>query len=276
MKGSMRLLWTASAIVALCACSDKTVDAPEAPQAPQAPLQRLAGSLAISEEYAMIDVKTGQPFVVRKMLLQGKIDQLVRVQSGDDGQLRIETDGNAPLTMSGTIVENGTLTLDSPDAATIVKTRARSDYSGSLGEFTLRIRRSGLGQGDELDVGFDTAMAGAREMKVTMRNGTTIDPGTGGMDAFISLLEEDKTDPAKRVFKRDFALMPALGAVPADGLNKMMYDGLKANPGTGHTGLVTAAGRNAWRYSGSKNYGITGAETRWIETVKLDLKLGKP
>jgi len=40
--------------------------------------------------------------------------------------------------------------------------------------------------------------------------------------------------------------------------------------------VITAPKRQAWSYTGSKNFGVKEGETKWLETVKLDLKLSKP
>lgn len=238
-------------------------------------LQRLVGTLTIVEDFALSD-NAKPPFATRKMQLNGKIDQLVRVSEGSEDSLTFETDGDLPITISGTITETGKLALDNPDGRSVIKARGDSAWTGKFKDFDFTIRRSKLGIGDEITFRFQTPMTGKRVDNVTTREGGTVDYGSTGTDYYITLLEAVADDPGRRIFKRDLDLLPALGAEPTDAFAKQFYQGLKANPGMTHIGLVTAQDRRSWTYSGFKRYVPANGETSWGETVTLSLKLTQP
>jgi hypothetical protein len=267
------------ALLALAGCVKTADDTASSDQSTQPPLQRLVGTLSIVESYSVSD-KSGAPFSSRKLTLDGKIDQLVRVSEsseGREGRLNFETQDNVPLTISGTVSETGQFAYDKPDDNMIVKGRGESSWSGKLNDLDLSIGRSALGKGDEISLRFQTPVTGKLTTKMTTRDGAIVESGPGATDFLISLMESVPDQPSQRVFKRDFGVMPALGAtVPAEGLPKIMYEGLKANPGTAHLGLVTASNRDAWTYSGQKTYSKPKDETQWVETITLSLKLTKP
>ena len=220
--------------------------------------------------------KAGPQVATRKMQLLGTIDQLVRVRDGSEGSLSFETDGDVPLKISGTVSESGQFAYDKPDDNMIVKGRGQSAWTGKLDPLDFTVRRSKLGAGDEITFSFSTPMTGKLETKLTTRDGAVIDMPPASAGFFITLLEDAPEEPGKRIFKRDFDLLPALGPVPSDAFSKMMYDGMKANPGMAHTGVVTSPDRKSWTYSGTKLWVKDNAETKWVETVKLSLKLTKP
>ena len=269
----------AFAALLVAGCGNKTgaTEATEVEDAPPAKpaLQRLSGTLSIVEDWALMD-KAGAQVATRKMQLQGTIDQLVRVSEDSEGSLSFETDGNVPLKMSGTISESGQLAYDKPDDNMIVKGRGQSAWTGKLDPLDFTVRRSKLGAGDEITLRFGVPMTGKLETKLTTRDGTVIDMPLASAGFVITLLEDVPDQADKRIFKRDFDLMPALGPAPSDALAKMMYDAMKANPGMAHTGLVTSLDRQSWTYSGTKLWGKQNGETKWVETAKLSLKLTKP
>jgi hypothetical protein len=264
------------AMLALAGCVKHADDTASSDQPPQAPLQRLVGTLSIVENFSVSE-KSGAPFASRKLTLDGKIDQLVRVTESSEGRLEFETQDNVPLTISGTVSETGQFAYDKPDANMIVKGRGESSWNGKLNDLDLSIGRSAIGKGDEISFRFLTPVTGKLTTKMTTRDGAVTESEPGATDFFISLMETVPDQPAQRVFKRDFSVMPALGAtVPAEGPPKMLYESLKANPGTAHLGLVTASNRGAWTYSGQKSYSKPKDETQWVETITLSLKLTKP
>jgi hypothetical protein len=277
MKLATQALLLALAAMAVSGCSKSDAASEDDAAPPKPPLQRLVGTLNVSDDYAMTN-KAGVTVATRKMQLQGNIDQLVRVREGSEGSLEIETDGNVPLKMTGTVSENGQFAYDDPDSNSVVKGRGHSAWTGKLEaeRLDLSIRASKLGHGDEVSFRFATPMSGKMETRLTTRDGNVVDLPPASAGFFITLLEENPQDPAQRLFKRDFALMPALGAVPSDQFSKMLYDGIKANPGVAHTGLVTSADRRSWTYSGTKNWVKDNAETKWVEQVTLHLRLTNP
>ena len=270
---SIFLILIAALLLAGCVNKDEEPEAVDTPAKP--PLQRLIGTLTIAENYAIGD-KGKPPFATRKMQLSGELDQLVRVRDASEGDLAFDTDGDVPLIISGTITETGHLALDNPDGSSFIKGRGESAWTGKLKDFAIRIMRSKLANGDEMKISFQTPMSGKLVANLTTREGGTVDYGSTGTDFFITLLEANPDDPAKRLFKRDLDLLPALGGVPTDPFSKQFYEGLKANPGIAHTGLVTAPDRRSWTYAGSKQYVPANGETTWGETVNLSLKLTKP
>ncbi len=269
------LVAAAALLIAGCGNKGETTGTEDAPP-PKPALQRLVGTLAIDDDWSLKDKKSGTQVATRKMQLQGTIDQLVRVSEGSEGSLNFETDGDVPLKISGTVTESGQFAYDSPDDNTVVKGRGESKWSGKLDPLDFDIRRSKLGAGDEITIRFATPMTGKLDTKLTTREGAVVDLPPASAGFFITLLEDAPEEPAKRIFKRNFDLMPALGPVPSDAFAKMMYDGLKANPGMAHTGMVTSPDRRSWTYSGTKLWIKENGETRWVENVKLSLKLVKP
>lgn len=263
----------AVAACTLLACSPKADEetAGEAPASTPAPaLQRLVGTLSITEDYA-INGKSGTPFLTRKMVLLGKIDQPVQVdESGDD--LNFTTEGGSPMQMSGTISETGQLALDDPDSNAIVKTRGDSSWTGKLGEYEIRIAKSKLGVGDEIHLRFNTPMEGKMAVKSTHTTGAVTEMGTEGNLMGLSLLEPNPSD-RKPMFKRDYDLFPKLGQEPAQAFDKQFYDGIQKFPAMFHLGVATSPGRNAWTYAGTKVYSKPGSETQWTEKVELSFKL---
>ncbi|QBE62353.1 hypothetical protein [Pseudoduganella lutea] len=264
---------TALAACMLLACSPKADEEPaEAPpdSTPTPALQRLVGTLSITEDYAIAG-KSGAPFLTRKMVLQGKIDQVVQVEESGDS-LDVTPEGGAPMRMSGTISETGQLSMDNPDSNSIVKTRGDSTWTGKLGDYELRIARSKLGVGDEIHLRFNMPMDGNMVVKSTHTSGAVTEMGTEGNLMGLSLLEANPSD-GKFMFKRDYDLFPKLGQEPTEAFEKQLYDGMKKFPAVVHLGAVTNPGRNAWTYAGTKVYSKPGSETQWTEKVELSFKL---
>ncbi len=272
---SIFLVPFAALLLAGCVNKDDNVE-PEQEQSPaKPPLQRLVGTLTIVEDYAISD-KSKAPFATRKLQLNGKIDQLVRVSEGSEESLNFETDGDVPITISGTITETGKLELDNPDGNSLIKGRGDSAWKGTLKDLDFTIRRSKLGIGDEISFRFQVPMSGKLVANLTTREGGTVDYGSTGADFFITLLETVADEPTQRVFKGNFDLLPALGAVPTDAFAKQFYDGLKPNPSIAHTGLVTAPNRQSWTYAGVKRPVPGNGEVAWTESINLSLKLTAP
>lgn len=262
----------ALAACTLLACSPKAEE--ESTDTPPKPaLQRLVGTLSIVDDYAM-KMSSGEPFLTRQTVLQGKIDQLVEVNESQD-RIDIMAEGGARLQMTGTVTEKGQVSLDDPDSNSIVKIRGDSQWAGKLGDYELSVSRSKLGAGDEIHLRFNTPIEGKSVVNVTNRDGATTDLAASGGDAGfmgLSLLERDPSD-GKPLFKRDVDLFPKLGEMPADPFAKQMYEGFQKHPGVVHLGLVTNPARNAWTYSGTKVFSKPGGETEWTEKVELSLKL---
>lgn len=267
----------ALAILALTGCGNKAADtsapADDAPAPPKAQTVRLVGTISIMDD-ASVSGKAGKAGE-RKGNLQGTIDQLVTVDKDAEDGLNFHPVGGGLLILHGTVTETGYWSTDSPDDNMIVKLRGKNDHQGKLTTLSLGIRPSKLGVGDEVSMAFDVPMTGKLTMQGTTRQGQVIDISEGGT-AFMSILEPDTSDPAKRRYKRDFLLLPSLGATPTDAFAKMMYDGFKAHPGAAHLGLATAPGRQGWSYSGVKKYGKAGGDMQWDERIELKLNLTKP
>ena len=238
------------------------------------PLQRLVGTVTIAEDFAMLR-PDGKPFMTRTMTVTGKFNQLVRVLELHDGALQLDVEGGGPILLSGAVEENGKLAQDTPNGNLVVKARGNSSWNGKLGKVNLDIARSKLGAGDEIVLTFATPVAGKMEMLLTDSAGMTTDHGSAGQDLFLSLMEEDADDPARRTYKRDYRFLPSLGGVPSDAFSKMMYDGLKKHPEIAHIGLSTTPDRRTWRYAGSTSMGDKVGK-RSKETVTLELMLVKP
>jgi hypothetical protein len=257
----------------LLACSLKAAEQTEpenAGEPPKPALQRLVGALSIVEEYAMKD-KSGAPFVTRNLVLRGKIDQLVEVNE-NMGRLDFVAEGRSPLRMTGTVSETGRLALDNPDSNSIVRTRGDSKWTGTPGEYDMYILPSKLGIGDEIHLRFNAPMEGKTNVQSTHANGMVTDMPSAGTEMGLSLLEPNPSD-RKPMFKREYGLLPKLGAVPAEPFDKQFHEGIQKYPAMFHLGLVTGPGRNAWTYAGTKVYSKPGSETQWTEKLELNLKL---
>lgn len=251
----------------LLACSSNSA---QAATPSKAPLQRLVGTLSIVEDHA-VSGTTGAPFVTRKTVLQGSVDQLVRVQESS-GTLRFTPEGGGRLQMKGTVVETGQLTLDDPNSNSLVKTRGESKYTGKLGDYELSIARSKLGIGDEFHFRFNTKMSGKAVVTATHRNGMTSDLSESAAEMGLSMLEPNPSDRTP-MFKRELDLLPLLGAVPAEPFEKQFYEGIKKFPALFHLGLTTSPNRQIWTYAGTKVYSKPGDKTQWTERVELSFKL---
>ena len=267
----------ALAILTLTGCGNQPADAaaPAAPSlaVPKPQAVRLVGTISIIDD-ASVSGKTGKAGE-RKSNLQGTIDQLVTVhKDGEDG-LDFHPVGGGRLILRGTVTETGYWSSDSPDDNMIVKLRGKNDQQGKLTTFAIGIRPSRMGVGDEVSMSFDVPMTGKLTYEGTTRQGQVIDLSSGET-AHMSILEPDTSDPAKRRYKRDFTMLPTLGAPPADAGSKLMYDAFKANPSYIHQGLQTAPGRQSWSYSGVKKYGKPGGDIQWDERIEIKLSLTKP
>lgn len=274
MKSNAAIVLAVCSLAActLAACSPREGNAGEdsTAESPKPALQRLVGTLSIVEDHAIKD-KSGVPFTTRRMVVQGKIDQVVEVTESSD-HLDLDPEGGGRLTMRGTVLETGRIATDTPDSNSIVRIRGESSYTGQPGEYELSIIRSKLGRGDELHLRFNTPMEGKMVVNATHRNGQVTDMGESGNLMGQSLLEPNPSD-GKPMFKRDYALFPKLGEVPADPFAKQLHEGIRKYPAMFHLGLVTSPGRSAWTYAGTKVYSKPGSETAWTEKVEISLKL---
>ena len=239
------------------------------------PLQRLVGTLGIVEDYA-IDGNGKPSFITRKMQLNGKVDQLVRVRESDEGYLVLATEGDGRLIVSGTITETGNLAVEEADSNLRIKGRGESAWEGKLSAFELEIRRSTVGAGDEIRIRLQAPMSGTLVTDASTRFGTKLSLDLRGTDPRINSLQQDPEDPARRIFEHRLLLFPALQAVPSSAAEKQGYEVVKATPDLFHIGLVTSPDRRSWTYSGHKRHELMIEGSRWGETVNLSLKLTQP
>ncbi len=77
-------------------------------------------------------------------------------------------------------------------------------------------------------------------------------------------------------FAESSLVFPSLGARPAEGVDARLYDAITSLPKGFHVGVTTSAGRDAWRYKGTKV--ITDKDTStetflWAEDLEIDWRL---
>lgn len=137
--------------------------------------------------------------------------------------------------MRGTVAETAHLSSEKPDDNMVVKMLGDSAWTGTPGKVALRIARSKLGSGDEIALRFAAPMTGKLVVKSTLRSGAVMDTSEAGPNIFMTLLEQDAVDPAKRVFQRDYNIAPTLGAVPTDPFARQI---------SGHQNQLKAGRRN--------------------------------
>ena len=246
-----------------------------APGAPAPKPRVLRASFSVVNHYDFTGKSPGKALVQsNKLSVAGTVTQRVVVDTLADDLSFSPVDNESPA-VDGTMAEVIRCHLEDPESNAITRMDVSADYAGKIGPRVSRsVKKSKIGPGDELSFGVEANPTGAVTGTFTDQNGVT-QPFNSLSGCTLARFTKASSD-GQAQFAESWLVFPSLGARPAEGIDARLYDAITSLPKAFHVGVTTSAGRDAWRYKGTKVISDkdTSTETSlWAEDLEIDWRL---
>ena len=238
----------------------------------------------MSDRFSLVAKPSSKGMSEREQLIQGSFDQMVEVEMKEDGKSFVfRPIDSKPAKVLATITEKGHYDSEDPESSLVIKASTHSNFSGKILEnMPFEIKRSAMGQGDEISMKMEGELTGEAQSVTTARDNSKFVTDEGGM--WDSILEKvNPPDPHRRHYAKTWLFYPTLDPRPEkdpnDPLKLMTYDAIAAGPSVFYVGLVTSPNRQQWHYKGTLVHNDSDKPTetmKWLETVELTVRLDPP